>query len=247
MSKLRTFFRNVSFVTVIAGSLVSFANATDRPVIRSAYIEFPPLAYTTDSGELEGSFIDLTEKIADRAGYDIAWQGLPIERVYLYLEYGEIDMWPGSANIPELASFTRDTDFHTGRIQLNAYSREGADPVSDMRDLKGKNLILIRGYTYFRLLDDLKEDPDTRITIAPNHLSAIRMLAFKRGDYLVNFQSPMDKSLETSPLPGLRSDKLLSWPTTLIFSRTAPGTDRMAEDMNRAWRSMKEEGAKVKH
>ncbi|MFC4258790.1 substrate-binding periplasmic protein [Marinobacter lacisalsi] len=247
MSKLRTFFRDASFVTMIASSLMPFAYAADRPVIRSAYIEFPPLAYTTESGELEGSFIDLTEAIADRAGYDIVWQGLPIERVYLYLEYGEIDMWPGSAGIPELAPFIRETDFHTGSIQLNAYSRAGAEPVSEIQDLRGKSLILIRGYTYFRLLDHLKEDPDTGITIAPNHLSAIRMLAFERGDYLINFQSPMENSLEISPLPGLRYDNLLKWPTTLIFSRNAPGTDKMLEDMNRAWRSMKEEGARVEH
>ena len=247
MSKLRCLFRTASLTALVTGCLATSAYATDRPVMRGAYIEFPPLAYTTESGALEGSFIDLVEAIADRAGYDIQWQGLPIERVYLYLKQGEIDFWPGSAGVPELAPFTMETDFLTGNIRLNAYTREGAAPVSDIDDLRGKNLILIRGYTYFRLLDPLKEDPDTRVTVAPSHLSAIRMLAFRRGDYLINFQSPMEDTLERHPFPGLRHDNLLSWPTTLVFSLKAPDSEQMVQDMNRAWQAMKEEGADLEH
>lgn len=247
MSKLRRLFKAASFTALVTGCLATPVDAADRPVMRGAYIEFPPLAYTTDSGALEGSFIDLVEAIADRAGYDIHWQGLPIERVYLYLKQGEIDFWPGSAGVPELAPFTMETDFFTGSIRLNAYTREGAEPVLDIDDLRGKSLILIRGYTYFRLLDPLKEDPRTHITVAPSHLSAIRMLAFKRGDYLINFQSPMENTLESFPFPGLRHDNLLSWPTTLVFSHKASGSGQMVQDMNRAWQAMKAEGARLEH
>lgn len=240
-------FHITSLTAAIAGCLITSATASDRPVIRGAYIEFPPLAYTTESGELEGTFIELVDTIADRAGYDIHWQGLPIERVYLYLKNGNIDMWPGSAGVPELAPHTHESRFLTGSVRLNAYSREGAAPITGIEELRGRNLILIRGYTYFRLLDDLKDSPDTRITVAPSHLAALRMLAFKRGDYLINFQSPMEDVLQKAPLPGLRYDNLLAWPTTLIFSRKAPGTEKMREDMDRAWQSMNDEGAIVRH
>ena len=86
-------FHITSLTAAIAGCLITSATASDRPVIRGAYIEFPPLAYTTESGELEGTFIELVDTIADRAGYDIHWQGLPIERVYLYLK---LEIWPQS-------------------------------------------------------------------------------------------------------------------------------------------------------
>lgn len=241
MSKLRRTLGAVSLAAALASLPFHAANAEDRPVIRGAFIEFPPLAYITDTGEVEGTFIDLSEAIADRAGYDITWQELPIERVYLYLERGDIDMWLGSAGVPELAPYTRETDFHTGSIRLNAYSREGATRISSINDLQGKRLILIRGYTYWRLLDPLKEDPETRVLIAPSHLSALRMLAFKRGDYLINFQSPMDNLLQDTPLPNLQYDNLLDWPLTLVFSEKAAGTDRMVENLNSTWDDMQED------
>lgn len=242
MNKLRSILSALSFTMAVSGCLTPNAHGEDRPVIRGSFIEFPPLAYTTDAGEAEGTFIDLAEGVADQAGYDIRWQELPIERVYLYLERGDIDMWLGSASVPELASYTQETDFRTGSIRLNVYSREGTVPVSGLADLQGKRLILIRGYTYWRLLDHLKDDPDTLITVAPGHRSAIRMLAFKRGDYLINFQSPMDNILKTSPRPGLRHDNLLKWPLTLVFSRKAPATGKMIKDLNRAWRTMQDDG-----
>lgn len=241
MSKLRSLLRSVTLVTAVSIGLTPAAHGTDPSLIRGAFIEFPPLAYTTDDGKVEGTFIALAEDVAARAGYDIRWQELPIERVYLYLENGRIDMWLGTAGVPELEAYTHETDFHTGSVRLNAYSREGSPPVSGIEDLQGKRLILIRGYTYWRLLDHLKDDPDTVVTMAPNHRSAGRMLALRRGDYLINFQSPMDNIQEHSSLPEFRQDNLLSWPLTLIFSKKAPGTGKMIEDLNRAWRIMHEE------
>lgn len=241
MSKFQSLLRSVSFATALSVCLAPVAHGADPSVIRGSFIEFPPLAYTTDDGQVKGSFIDLAEDVAARAGYDIHWQELPIERVYRYLENGSIDMWLGTAGVPELQPYTHETDFHTGSVRLNAYSREGAAPISGVEDLQGKRVILIRGYTYWRILDHLKDDPDTVVTVAPSHRSAVRMLAFKRGDYLINFQSPMDNILEDHPLPGLRRDSLLSWPLTLVFSQMAPGTDRMIEDLNSAWRAMQEE------
>ncbi|SES69639.1 polar amino acid transport system substrate-binding protein [Marinobacter segnicrescens] len=236
---MKRFLQTLS-LAIMAGTLVMAASAaaTDRKTIRAAFIEFPPLAYSGADGHPEGSFIHFTEELARRAGYEVAWQGLPIERVYLYLERGDIDLWPGSAGVPELAGFTHETDFRPGEIRLNAYHRGDTPPVKSLEDLQGKRLILIRGYTYFRLLDELKVDPNTYVTLAPDHQSAIRMLAFRRGDYLVNFQAPMEVTIERSPLPDLAHTNLLSWPLSFIFSASAPGTRLMARRFNQAWQEL---------
>lgn len=230
-------------ILTIALMLATSLQADDRPVIRAGFIEFPPLAFTNDDGEAEGSFITLSERVADRAGYRIEWHGLPIGRVYLYLERGDIDMWPGSAGVPELARYTRETAFSPGSIRLHAYRHADTPAVSTIDDLQGNSLILIRGYTYFRLLDHLTDDPDTRITVAPNHRAAVRMLSFRRGDYLINFQSPMSALLDNSDAsPGLEHDNLLSWPLTFVFSTSAPGTGTMIDDFNKAWVRLQTEG-----
>ncbi|WP_167812664.1 substrate-binding periplasmic protein [Marinobacter daqiaonensis] len=216
--------------------------ADKRPEIRAAYVEFPPLSYTDNSGEAAGEIVGLAKRLAEHAGYDITWQELPVGRAYLYLEHGIIDLWLGSAGVPKLAPFTLEAAFQPGNIRLNAYYREDTPPVDSIPDLQGKSLILIRGYTYWQLLDRFREDPNTAITIAPSHRSAIRMLAVKRGDYLINFQSPMDNILSQSPSPDLQYSNLLERPMAFVFSREAPDTDQMVNALNRAWTELESKG-----
>ena len=242
MRRVRVLFH----LALLSGALLTGAALADadREIIRAAFIEFPPLTFTNEQGQAEGSFIDLTEKIARRAGYQVNWQELPIGRVYLYLEQGIIDLWPGSASVPELASYTRETNFLPGTIRLNAYHLDDTPPAYELEDLQGSRLILIRGYTYFGLLESLKADPETFITVAPDHRSAIRMLRYRRGDYLVNFQAPMDALLAQSPMDTLTYNNLLSWPLNFVFSASAPGTETMILDFNRAWIELQAEGVK---
>lgn len=219
----------------------------ERQVIRGAYLDFPPLALTNAAGQPEGTFITLANRLANEAGYDIVWQELPISRVYLYLRHGRIDLWLGSAGVQEIEPFVEEADFYPMEIRLNAYHRDSTPPVDDIPALEGKRLILIRGYTYWRLLDKFIESPDTPVTLAPDHQSAMRMLAFNRGDYLINFADPMNHILAQSPFEGLQVSPLLNWPLTLIFSRHTENLELVVTDINKAWRDLSEQPMTVAH
>lgn len=221
--------------------------AQERQVIRGAYLDFPPLARTNAEGQPEGSFIALANRLAEEAGYDIVWQELPISRVYLYLRHGSIDLWLGSSGVQEIEPFVQEADFYPIQILLNAYHRDSTAPVDNIQALEGKRLILIRGYTYWRLLDTFIESPDTPVTLAPNHESALRMLAFNRGDYLINFADPMNHTLARSPFDGLQASPLLNWPLTLIFSRKTDNVEQVVADINRAWRTLGGQSLPVSH
>lgn len=212
--------------------------ADDRPVLQGAYLDFPPLAITNAQGEAEGSFIELAERLADKSGYRIEWQELPIGRVYLYLQHGTVDFWLGSSGVQQITSYTREVDFQPMRIRLNAYHKDSTPTVAGIDDLAGTRLILIRGYTYWRLFDRFIQSDDTPTTQAPDHQSALRMLAFDRGDYLINFEAPMDHVLAQSPFPGLTSSSLVDWPLTLVFSRHTHDLEQVLDDFNEAWQAL---------
>lgn len=210
---------------------------TDNRQLDAAYIEFPPLSYTDEDGEPSGSYIRKVNELADHAGYTIRWQSLPIDRIYLYLEEGRIDVWLGSSDVPALSEWTHEPDFTFPPIALNAYYIKGTPRIENMDDLKGESLILIRGYTYLDQLSPITDHPDTRVGKAPGHESALRMLKVGRGDYLVNFANPVRTALQNEPLPGLRQTQLMEWDTSLVFSKHTEGLERIIRDFERAWES----------
>lgn len=212
----------------------------DRQVIRGAYLDFPPLAYTTEDGRAAGKFIELTNAIVANAGYDIRWQELPLSRIYLYLEHGTIDLWIGSAGVPTIAPHVVETDFQPLRIRLMAYYMNGTPPVRGLDDLLGESLILIRGYTYWNLLESHRAKGQDLITVAPGHGAGLQMLELRRGRYLIDFQHPVDEVLQHSPVAGLERSLLLEWPLTLILSRKTKNVDAVVDAFNESYRALEQ-------
>ena len=213
------------------------AAETPTPTLKGAYIEFPPLSYTNDSGKPAGSYIKRVNELAERAGYRIRWQSLPIDRIYLYLREGDIDFWLGSSGVPELADWTREPDFTFPPIRLKAYFTDDTPAIAGKDDLRGESLILIRGYTYLDRLAPVTDAPRTGVGKAPDHKAGLRMLKARRGDYLLDFQKPVENALEKEPLPAINEHLLMQWDTGLVFSRQTDNLDRIIRDFEAAWRA----------
>lgn len=216
----------------------AWASDTQQPVLKGAYIEFPPLSYTDDQGNPAGSYLDYADQIASRAGYDIEWRSLPIDRIYLYLREGRVDVWMGSEGVPALSEWTLEPDFTFPPIRLHAYHLEETEPVSGMEELRGQDLILIRGYTYLNRLDPVTEAEETKVGQASTHISALRMLEAGRGDYLLDFEAPVTEALETRPIPNITHSPVTTWKTTMVFSRRASGVETLVSDFEKAHSSL---------
>ncbi len=225
---------------IIAGMMLLTAAAWadeegQRPVLKGAYIEFPPLTYTSGQGEPAGPYMEATNRLAREAGYEIEWRSLPIDRIYLYLRKGKLDLWLGSQGVPALSDSTLEPDFSFRKIRLQAYHLHGTDPVASILDLRGHHLILIRGYTYMNRLDPVMKAKETRVDQASTHQAALRMLKAGRGDYLLDFEAPVTQALERLSLPEITHSPITTWGTTLVFSRKTEDVEHIIRDFEGAW------------
>lgn len=236
-------------VVIIAGMMLLIAPAWagdegQRPVLKGAYIEFPPLTYTDEQGKPAGPYVEATNSLARDAGYRIKWRSLPIDRIYLYLREGKLDLWLGSQGVPTLSDWTLEPDFSFRGIHLQAYHLRSTEPVSDIMDLRGSHLIQIRGYTYMNRLEPVMEAEETRVDQASTHQAALHMLKAGRGDYLLDFEAPVTRTLEKIPSPEITHSPITSWGTTLVFSRKTADVERIIRDFEDAW---SEEAHSLRH
>lgn len=186
---------SLSMIVAPVATAAASASADNDRRLRVAYVEFPPIEYQDENGQPAGEFIELTRKVAAEAGYELEFIYLPISRAYLYLENGQVDLWPGLTAIPELSDDVVESYVSPTAIQLSAWYLEDTVPVTRFESFNERILILIAGYTYGGLSDYLTRMPGVRITEAPNHQAAVDMLRRKRGHYLLDYQEPIRELL----------------------------------------------------
>ena len=110
-------------------------------------------------------------------------------------------------------------------------------------DLAGKALILIGGYSYWPNINAILENPalDLRLLRTSNHLSALEMLRRKRGDYLLDYQIPVEQARQRPEHGRAAYLRLTQVPIHFIVSRHAQrrrshrrGTDQAYETLRQA-------------
>lgn len=225
-----------------AGTSVSAQEDTDRKTLRVAYLEFPPVTYQAADGTPAGSFIELTRKVAAEAGYEPEFIYLPVSRVYLYLNNGAIDVWPGVARVPDLQRRVLESRVSPFPVHLSAWYREDTPPLEHLDQLQQKRVIVIGGYTYAGLLSWLENDSGIQATEAPNHRSAVDMLKRKRGDYLLDYRQPVLDTLVKERDDIIRESKIRARNTAWIFSLANPGAASLRDGFDDAYLRLVERG-----
>lgn len=214
--------------------LVGTAPASEEPAtLHAAYIDFPPLGYTNQDGEADGEVVRLANQLATEIGVKLTWQEYPLSRIYLNLQQGSVDLWPGTSGIPAIMEHTLESTTLGRSITLSAYHRPETPAITGWEDLAGKRIIIIRGYTYRGRLDTIMRESRATVT-APNHRAGLRLLDLERGDYLLDFSRPMERALQDVPLRDIESSLIDQWPLTIIVSKKAPDAPELVKKLNRA-------------
>lgn len=216
------------------------ADQQERPVLTAGYIHFPPIAYADEHGNAQGAIIDLTNELAAASGFRIEWKQYPINRIYRYLDSGDIDFWPGSPDIPALRDFTVQSGALDISVKLCAFALEGTPVIRDMQELAGRDLVLIRGYTYREQLNRVIAGNPHKPIVAPNHTAAMELLLRGRAQYLVSYGHPMQQAMASYPLQGARCDQLDEWPLVYVISLRSPHAEQLADALDNAfvaWRA----------
>ncbi|EQL39075.1 hypothetical protein M770_24610 [Pseudomonas aeruginosa VRFPA03] len=184
------------------------------------YYEFPPYIYTARDGHAAGSGARLVRLLLERAGYRPAFRALPSAR---------------------LSADTLQARRVLGHVSLNLYYPAHQPAPRVPQDLAGRRLILISGYSYWKPVTDFIQDPNLHLRLyrTGTHHAALRMLELGRGDYLLDYQAPV----EAASRQALASQELYRLPLRMIVSRHIPGAEALRDRLDQAYDQLRSDGA----
>ncbi len=218
-----------------------------QPKVQVGYYEFPPYAYSDELGQPRGAFLRLTRRLLRHAGYQVEIRSYPSTRLYHGLLDGSVHLWPGAPGKRELREHTLESRTQAGEIQLNLYHLPGTPTPRLPEDLRGRRVILITGYTYWKPYSDWLADPNLGVLSdrTAQHSSALEMLQRGRGDFLLDYQTPVEQARRGLEMPALPFVELQRIPLKFIVSRHAPDAEALRDALDRAYQELSAAGAKL--
>ncbi|MEX6504132.1 substrate-binding periplasmic protein [Pseudomonas zhanjiangensis] len=218
--------------------------ARDLAPVQVGFYEFPPYSYSDSQGRAQGAILRLTERLLAHAGYQAETRAYPSARLYSGLRSGSVHIWPGAPGKPELAEDTLETRSQLGEIVLNLYFRHDTLLPRIPEDLKGRGLILISGYTYWQPTNALFSDPALGIEQhrTGSHSAALQMLQYRRADFLLDYQTPVEQARQRLGMAELPFVQLQRIPLKLIVSRRAPDAEALRDALDRAYEELSAAG-----
>ena len=235
--------RRILFPALLAWLCCAGAQAAE-PSVNVGYYEFPPYSWTDDDGKPRGSILALTDRLLRHAGYRGHYRSLPGARLYAALRDGSVQLWPGAGGKTELAGHTYEARHAMGEFSLALYHRPDTPPPRIPDGLQGRAVIVISGYSYWKSVNDLLNDPALQISThrTSTHASALAMLLRKRGDYLLDYQAPVEQVRKELGLSALPYTVLQSMQLRLIASRHAEGSRLLLDELDRAYEELQAAG-----
>lgn len=227
-----------------SASLAASAADDSRPLVHVGYYEFPPYSYTDSQGRAKGAILQLSKRLLEHAGYRTTLRSYPSARLYNAIQDGSVQVWPGAPGKLELREHTLETQTLLGEIVLNLYFRRDTLMPRLPDDLKGRGVIMISGYTYWQTVNEMLNDPQLAVEQhrTGTHTAALEMLQRRRGDFLLDYQTPVDqarKRLGMSELPYVELQRI---PLKLIVSNKAPGAEALRDTLDRAYAELQAAG-----
>ena len=224
----------------------SLATTTDdsRPLVQIGYYEFPPYSYTDSQGRAKGAILQLSKRLLEYAGYRAELRSYPSARLYSALQDGSVQVWPGAPGKDELREHTLETRTKLGEIVLNLYFRRDTLMPRLPEDLQGRGVIMISGYTYWQQINTMLNDPQLAVEQhrTGTHTAALEMLQRRRGDFLLDYQTPVEQArrrLGMSEFPYLELQRI---PVKLIVSSKTPGAEALRDALDRAYAELQAAG-----
>lgn len=230
--------------SLLLAVLVSGFCRADLPVVTVGYYDFPPSIYTTPDGRTEGPLYDLLTRMLQRGGYTPAFRAMPIARLYNELREGRVNLWAGAPNKQELQGHVLESDRPLAEVRLNLYYRPDTPTPKVPDDLSGKVMIMLSGYSYWPHTRDLLLNPAREIIQLRTHHreSALELLRRQRGDYLLDYQLPIDQVLKSTGQPPLPYVTVESLPIRLIVSRKSHDAPQLLQKMDEVFDQMQAAG-----
>lgn len=222
MITIRPAFLAVGFWLALAGTTPG-AGAAELRTLEYSYPDQSVWTTKVDArGEPDNPLLRLAAPLFQQARITWRARGLPAARLFEYLGTGQTD-FSMLVRSPALEKCCLISKKPVASTELRVYRRKTLPPVSNQRDLVGKEVITIHGYSYGSLLGFIK-DPANRIgnSGTVSHESAFAMLDRGRADYLLDYAGPAEEVLAEHPIRELQYDVISRLDVHLILSRAYP-------------------------
>lgn len=235
--------------SLLLSSAVTFAHAEEntstlqRPLILG-FVEFPPASYVDADGKPAGELLDLGQRALEEAGYSWEAKHYPANRLASYMGTGEVDLFLGISTVPGFEGNTIAGEKTIAHIELRAYAKGDAPVIERWEDLRGKTVIILRGYSYGGWIGEIL-DPANGINAleVDEHEQALKVLNLGRGDILLDYKSPVDTALRQVEVPDLQSTLISLLNCKFVVSRKTPQAQKVLTDLEAAFERLEEREA----
>jgi len=229
----------VSVVVLVFGILaVLRPGPVFSEAVKAGIISFPPY-YIVEKGEVKGGiYTDILEKMMERAGLKYSVMAYPVSELFAGIESGDIHIWMGTPLNGAISSPRKIAE-----ANILVYTPSSVSPPSSIDGLAGKRVLVIEGYNYGGLVKKMSE-PSRGIIVdrVKSHESAFKRLASGLERFVVDYQTPAEKTISDLQIKSLKSHILSTVDVKIYVSKKAPEPERLMEQLIKAYEALKVEG-----
>lgn len=187
--------------------------------IKIGYMEFPPYSFTNAKNEASGFSNVHTKLICTYAQLNCEFISLPPARVYEKLKNGDIDLWNGISEIPDIQGHVIYSSAHMFNVYIDLHSLHALHSPDFIQALQNQTVIVIRGFSYGGFIDILQNSElNTHLLVADTHQEALKLLIAKRANYLLDYRAPTIIAKERLNINNLYSTEITQYQTRFIVS-----------------------------
>jgi len=224
--------RRLMTLALSASLILASATQADQPV-RVGLFEMPPYYSQDSNGQPTGELIDTLDRVMTQLG--LRWQGqfMPVPQALQGVVMGQIDllMIIRHPMVEGKAQYARSP---MGSMALLAFHRTPQADITQIQDLRGQRVAILRGYGYGGMLNQLL-DPSNglRISIADTHADAFSQLNASEVDYVLDYRKPGLRTIEQLKLSGISGSLLNEKPIYFVVSNQAAQQRHLLADLER--------------
>lgn len=215
---------------------LSFNTIVKAETVKVGLFDFPPFYINDGSKQFNGSLVKLLHEIFKKANLKYEMEMYPVKRLYLALASGEKHVFIGVKNAPEYEGKVYYSKKPVTTIKLCAFSIGETPLIHSKEDLNGKNVILVRGYSYAGLINYFK-DPKNKMDLhyATAHDDGISMLRVQRAKYLVDYLDAGEEYLKKQKNIDLKCSVITTAKLHIIVSKAAPNASELFQKLEKAY------------
>ncbi|MBZ5588559.1 MAG: transporter substrate-binding domain-containing protein, partial [Acidobacteriia bacterium] len=156
------------------------------PVVVGIDRDFPPYEFVDESGAPSGFDVELARQVASAAGIQVVFEASHGSDLVASLEAGRFQALAGTFHFESLDRTLAFSAPHVG-VEFAIFGRTGANELSGLAELKGKEVLVNRGDAMGEWLRG--RGVPFRIVAADSADDTLRRLAAGQGDYAVMARS----------------------------------------------------------